>query len=107
MKVLPTPLAQYDQRWQSETNRLLQAELKRLDQVEQRVVTLEDRPLSSGWTALSGTGQKGGSTVYSAPTISASPTQSEVQAIADALEDAHQTIKSLTDALIAHGILTS
>lgn len=59
----------------------------------------------TSWTALAGTAKKGGGATYAAPTISNPPTQAEVQAMADALQDAHQTIKALTDALIAHGLI--
>jgi hypothetical protein len=37
--------------------------------------------------------QKDGATIYTAPTISNPPTQAEVQAIADALEDVSNRLK--------------
>lgn len=61
----------------------------------------------TGWTAVAGTAQKGGGTTYTAPMISDPPTQAEVQAMADALQDAHQKIKALQDALTAHGLIGS
>lgn len=59
----------------------------------------------TGWSALTGTAKKGGGATYTAPSISNPPTQAEVQAVADALQDAHRTIKALTDALITHGLI--
>ena len=57
----------------------------------------------TGWAADTGTAKKTANTTYTAPTISASPTQAEVQAIANALQDASRTIKALKDAGIAAG----
>jgi parallel beta-helix repeat protein len=65
-------------------------------------------PRKTGWTASSGTGQRSGFTTYDAPTISASPTQSEVQALANALQDVSRTLHALITDLhstAGHGII--
>lgn len=49
------------------------------------------------WAAWSGTADRTTHATYTAPTISASPTQAEVQAIADALQSASRAIKALID----------
>lgn len=109
MRILPTPMPAYDQRWMNQNNGILQQELQRLDVVSDRLKLVEDvvGSADTGWTALTGTAQKGGGATYTAANITNPPTEAEVQAIADALQDAHRTIKALTDALIAHGLLTS
>lgn len=58
-----------------------------------------------GWTASTGTAQRSGFATYDAPDISASPTESEVQAIADALQHVTRELKALKDDLLTHGIL--
>jgi len=57
------------------------------------------RATFSTWTAATGTGQTSGFATYTAPTISAAPTQAEVQAIANALQDVSRTVKSIVDGL--------
>lgn len=61
----------------------------------------------TGWAADTGTAKKTANATYSAPTISNPPTQAEVQAIANALQNASQTVKALKDMLIAQGLATS
>lgn len=61
----------------------------------------------TGWTAATGTAQRSGFAAYSSPTISNPPTQAEVQAIADAVQDLARTLKALMDDLIAHGLIGS
>jgi hypothetical protein len=60
---------------------------------------------STGWTADTGTAEKGAKATYTAPTISNPPTQTEVQNIANALQGATRELKAIKDALIAHGLL--
>jgi len=60
-------------------------------------------PRDTGWSADTGTAKKTANATYTAPTISGSYTQAEVQAIANALQDASRTIKALKDAGIAAG----
>lgn len=57
-----------------------------------------DKNTSTGWTALTGTGQKGGFATYTAPVISNPPTQAEVQAIANAVQNASRAMKAMIDA---------
>lgn len=61
----------------------------------------------TGWTTITGTATKGGWGTYVAPTISNPPTQTEVQAIADSLQDVAETLKALKDALTTQGLLTT
>lgn len=109
MRTLPVPMPVYDQSWMNQNNGILQQELQRLDALTARVKLIEDVTGSAdtGWAALTGTAQKGGGATYTAPTISNPPTQAEVQAMADRLQAADRTIKALTDALIAHGLITT
>lgn len=60
---------------------------------------------NTGWAADTGTAKKTSNATYTAPTISNPPTQAEVQAIANAVQNNSRTIKSLKDALIAHGLI--
>lgn len=60
---------------------------------------------NTGWGTDTGTAKKTANTVYTAPTISNPPTQAEVQAMANALQNASQTIKALKDALATHGLI--
>lgn len=53
---------------------------------------------STGWSSPSGTASKAAFATYAAPTISASPTQAEVQAIANHLQVVSQHLKALIDA---------
>jgi parallel beta-helix repeat protein len=65
-------------------------------------------PRKTGWTASTGTGQRSGFATYTAPTISASPTQAEVQAIANGLQDVSRTLHALITDLhstAGHGII--
>lgn len=57
-----------------------------------------DKNTSTGWTACTGTTLKGGFATYTAPAISALPTQAEVQAIANALQNVSRAVKALIDA---------
>lgn len=59
----------------------------------------------TGWTAATGTANRATFATYTAPTISASPTQAEVQAVADAAQVNSRTLKALLDDLITHGLI--
>lgn len=59
----------------------------------------------TGWTAATGTSNKGSYSTYAGATISATPTQAEVQAINDALKAASERIKALEDMLRTHGLI--
>lgn len=65
-----------------------------------------DKGVSTGWAAPTGTASKLTFATYTAPTISASPTQAEVQAIANALQVNSQHQKALIDALLASALIT-
>lgn len=58
-----------------------------------------------GWTASTGTANKGAFDADQAFTVSATYTQSEVQALADGLVAARRRIKALEDALRNHGLI--
>jgi hypothetical protein len=59
----------------------------------------------TGWTADTGTAEKTAHATYTAPTISNPPTQAEVQAIANALQNFSRGQKALKDALITTGVI--
>jgi len=59
----------------------------------------------AGWTAATGTANKGAFNADQSYTISASYSQSEVQALADALKAACQRVKALEDMARAHGLI--
>ena len=59
----------------------------------------------TGWTAATGTANKGSFNADLTFTVSASYTQSEVQAIANALVAERQRTKALEDAMRAHGLI--
>lgn len=52
------------------------------------------------WVAPTGTTDRGGFVSYAAPTISATPTQAEVQAVANAVQDASRHLAALVGDLI-------
>lgn len=58
---------------------------------------------NTGWTAATGTANKGAYAAYASPTISATYTQAEVQALADALQAATRRIVALEAALRLNG----
>lgn len=60
---------------------------------------------TSGWTAATGTADRATFTTYTAPTISAVPTQAEVQAVADAVQVLSRHMKALIDDLKANGTI--
>lgn len=60
-----------------------------------------------GWTAATGTANKGAYAAYSAGTASATYTQAEVQSLMDQLEAASQRIKALEDALFDRGVISA
>jgi hypothetical protein len=60
-------------------------------------------PRRTGWSAQTGTATRTTYATYAAPTIGASYSQSQVQAIADALQRVDRRMKALTDDLISHG----
>lgn len=60
---------------------------------------------SSGWASPTGTAARTTFATYTAPTISAVPTQAEVQAIADAVQVHAQRLKALIDDLKASGAI--
>jgi cell wall-associated NlpC family hydrolase len=55
----------------------------------------------TSWAAATGTAERTTFATYTAPTISASPTQVEVQAIADHVQILSRRLKALIDDLIA------
>ncbi len=59
----------------------------------------------SGFTASTGSGLKGAFNASQAYTVSATYTQSEVQAMASGLTAARQRIKALEDAMRSHGLI--
>lgn len=59
----------------------------------------------TGWTASTGTANKGAFDADLAFTVSAAYTQSEVQALSDGLVSARRRIKALEDALRTHGLI--
>lgn len=59
----------------------------------------------TGWTAATGTANKGAFNADQSYTIGASYSQSEVQALADALKAACQRVKALEDMARAHGLI--
>lgn len=59
----------------------------------------------TGWTASTGTANKGAFNADLAFTVSATYTQSEVQVLADGLLAARRRIKALEDALRNHGLI--
>jgi hypothetical protein len=60
---------------------------------------------TGAWTAWTGTAARGTVATYTAADISASPTEAEVQAIADATQANSRAIKALIDDLKTRGIL--
>lgn len=60
---------------------------------------------SSGWAADTGTQRKAANTVYAKPTISASYSQAQVQAIADSLQDVSQTVAAIKKVLTDAGMI--
>ncbi|AIM22383.1 tail protein [Serratia sp. SCBI] len=59
----------------------------------------------AGWTAATGTANKGAFNADQSYTIGTSYSQSEVQALADALKAACQRVKALEDMARAHGLI--
>lgn len=59
----------------------------------------------AGWTASTGTANKGAFNADLAFTVSATYTQTDVQALANGLVAARQRIKALEDALRTHGLI--
>lgn len=68
---------------------------------QEKVITVRQK----GWSADTGTARKASNATYVAPTASASYSQSEMQAVMTALQNATQTIKALKDTLISHGLI--
>ncbi|MBJ7410124.1 MAG: hypothetical protein JHD15_07120, partial [Phenylobacterium sp.] len=60
-----------------------------------------DKGVSAGWSAPTGTQSKAAWSTYTAPTISASPTQAEVQAIADHLMVVSQRLAAVISGNLA------
>lgn len=59
----------------------------------------------TGWTAATGTANKGAFDADLAFTVSATYTQAEIQVLADALRAERQRTKALEDAMRAHGLI--
>jgi uncharacterized protein (UPF0333 family) len=57
------------------------------------------------WTVWGGTGSTSAANSYTAAAISNPPTQAEVQAIANSLQEVSRGFKSLIDDLIANGAI--
>lgn len=65
-----------------------------------------DKGTSGGWSAPTGASSKAAFATYTAPVISASPTQAEVQAIANAVQVLSQHMKALIEAGVSSGLLS-
>jgi hypothetical protein len=61
----------------------------------------------TGWTADTGTAERGAHATYTAPTISAVYTQAEIQAIADRLQDVTRAVKALKDDGLSYGNIST
>jgi hypothetical protein len=59
----------------------------------------------TGWSADTGTNKRTANATYTAATISNPPTQTEVQDIANALQDVSRTMKALKADLTSHGLI--
>lgn len=59
----------------------------------------------TGWTAWTGTADRATHATYTAPVISPIPTQAEVQAIADGLQDVSRAYKALNDDARTQGFI--
>ena len=75
--------------------------------ISETAVAIAGQLKSTGWTAGSGTHNRGSFSAYSAPTISGSYTQAEVQALADALQATARRLYSLEADLRAKGMLAT
>jgi hypothetical protein len=62
-------------------------------------------PQETGWTAATGTPNKGAYATYAGQTVSASYDQAEAQATDDATKANSQRIKAIEDALRTHGLI--
>ncbi|TIP42425.1 MAG: hypothetical protein E5X77_24160 [Mesorhizobium sp.] len=62
-------------------------------------------PRATGWTAGTGTANKGAFAAYAGATMSAAYVQAEAQATNDAAKNASQRIKAIEDALRTHGLI--
>ncbi|RUX33042.1 hypothetical protein EOA23_08465 [Mesorhizobium sp. M2A.F.Ca.ET.042.01.1.1] len=62
-------------------------------------------PRATGWTAGTGTANKGAFAAYAGATMSAAYSQTEAQATNNAARDASQRIKAVEDALRTHGLI--
>jgi hypothetical protein len=58
-----------------------------------------------GWVACTGTPERGAFATYDAPAISNPPSQAEVQALADALQNVSRAHMALRDDLLSHGLI--
>jgi hypothetical protein len=61
-------------------------------------------PRVQGFTQMTGTASKGALATYDAPTISGTYSQSEVQALANAVQALSRRLKAHEDALFSHGL---
>lgn len=59
----------------------------------------------TGFTAMTGTAQKGALATYDAGTASGTYTSSELQAVMNALQGTSRRLKAIEDALFAHGLI--
>lgn len=62
-------------------------------------------PKEIGWTAGTGTANKGAFSTYAGQTVSAAYVQAEAQATDNAAKAASQRIKAIEDALRTHGLI--
>lgn len=60
---------------------------------------------ATGWTAPTGTAVRSTFATYAAPDISTTPTEAEVQALADHVQVLSQRLKALIDDLTTHGLI--
>lgn len=71
-------------------------------------IVLKGLPLGmkdTGWTADTGTAKKSATATYVPPAAAGSYSQTEMQAVMNALRDATQTNKGIKDVLLAHGLI--
>lgn len=60
---------------------------------------------ATGWTASTGTDNRGAYATYAAPTMGAAYNQADVQALADAVQALSRRVKSLETDLTTHGLI--
>lgn len=77
--------------------------VKRVEELETNAVPKDTG--TTDWTAWTGTADRATHATYTAATISNPPTQAQVQAIANAVQNNSRGMKGLTDDLLANGAI--